>query len=307
MRLYTHPDCLLHDTGPGHPESIDRLRITLEALREAYPPERWIEAPEASQQQLLRVHSPAHIHRILDDPRPEPHRIDPDTVVDAHSARAALRAAGAACAAVDAAIDGDQPRAFCLVRPPGHHANRDEVMGFCLFNSVAVGAAQALAVHRQERVAIVDFDVHHGNGTQDIFWDEPRVFYLSSHQSALYPQTGLRDERGANGRNILNAPLPRGADGAALRRLYEQRLLPALDDFRPQLLLISAGFDAHKSDPLGGLLLDTDDFAWLTGELVAIARRHAGGRVVSVLEGGYDLDALRECCLAHAQALDDHT
>jgi acetoin utilization deacetylase AcuC-like enzyme len=222
--------------------------------------------------------------------------------MNAHSAEAALRAAGAVCAAVDAVVDGREKRAFCAVRPPGHHATREESMGFCLFNSAAVGAMHAIGVHRLERVAVVDFDVHHGNGTQDIVWDEPRVFYLSSHQHAIYPGTGQRDERGSRG-NILNAPLREGSDGEVMRRVYSDRLLPALDDFRPQLLIISAGFDAHRLDPLAGLNFAAEDYAWLTRELVAIANRHAGSRIVSTLEGGYSLTALRESTVAHLRAL----
>jgi len=306
VRLYTHPTCLQHSAGDGHPESPARLRAVIDALDGADFSHRleWIEAPAASQPQLLRAHSPAHIAHVLDPPVAGLRRLDADTAMNRHSAQAALRAAGAVCAAVDASIDGAAPRAFCAVRPPGHHATRGEAMGFCLFNSAAVGAAHALAVHRLQRVAIVDFDVHHGNGTQDIFWGEPRLLYVSSHQHALYPGTGQRDERGSNN-NVVNAPLREGSDGETLRRVYRERLLPALDDFRPQLLVISAGFDAHRLDPLAGLNLDTEDYAWLTRELLAVARRHAGGRVVSTLEGGYSLTALRECAVAHVGALLD--
>jgi acetoin utilization deacetylase AcuC-like enzyme len=226
--------------------------------------------------------------------------LDPDTVLSPASAEAALRAAGAAVAAVDAVLGAGERRAFCAVRPPGHHATADTAMGFCLFNGVAVAAAHALA-KGLERVAIVDFDVHHGNGTQAIFEHESRVLYLSSHQLPLYPGSGQGDERGLG--NIRNAPLPPEADGAAFRAAWREHLLPVLDDFRPQLLLVSAGFDGHWRDPLAQLRLQADDYAWLTRELVAIAARHAQGRVVSALEGGYDLDALRECSVAHVGAL----
>jgi acetoin utilization deacetylase AcuC-like enzyme len=212
-----------------------------------------------------------------------------------------LRAAGAVCAAVDAALAGTQARAFCAVRPPGHHATRDTPMGFCLFNSVAAAAAHAIAAHGVSRVAVVDFDVHHGNGTQDIFWSEPRVLYASSHQWPLYPGTGARNETGAG--NIVNAPLRPGAGSAEFRTAYEDIVLPAIDRFAPELVLISAGFDAHRLDPLANLNLVDDDYAWITQRLVEIADRHAQGRVVSSLEGGYSLTALRESVAAHVAAL----
>jgi acetoin utilization deacetylase AcuC-like enzyme len=304
MLLYTHPACLRHSGGPGHPESPQRLAVLLQALQQSDLEMEWHEAPTASREQLLRVHDVSLIDRVLnqefDDLQPI-HRLDPDTAMNADSAEAALRAAGAVCAAVDAVMNLPDHRVFCAVRPPGHHATRVEAMGFCLFNSVAVGAAHALAMHGLQRVAIVDFDVHHGNGTQDIFAHEPRVMYLSSHQDALYPGTGAADETGCG--NVLNLPLPEACDSRTFRQRYREIALPALNAFRPQLLLVSAGFDAHRLDPLAGLDLDTADFAWLTAELVAIADAHAGGRLVSTLEGGYSLSALREAGLAHIRAL----
>jgi acetoin utilization deacetylase AcuC-like enzyme len=198
-------------------------------------------------------------------------------------------------------LGGEASRAFCAVRPPGHHATGDTAMGFCLFDNVAVAAAHALAKHGLARVAIADFDVHHGNGTQAIFEREPRVLFLSSHQWPLYPGTGGADERGIG--NIHNAPLPAGAGGDLFRAAWRERLLPELDRFAPQLLLVSAGFDAHRRDPLAALQLEADDYAWLTRELLGCARRHAQGRLVSLLEGGYDLVALRECSVAHVGAL----
>jgi len=227
-------------------------------------------------------------------------RIDGDTVMCPHSLEAALRAAGAVCAAIDATIDGTHTSAFCAVRPPGHHATHDQAMGFCLFNSVAVGAAHALA-RGVERVAIVDFDVHHGNGTQDIFWNDARVMYASTHQWPLYPGSGSRDETGAG--NIVNAPLPPGSGSREFRSACAQIVLPALRAFRPQLLMISAGFDAHALDPLADMNLDAADYAWITRELVEVAIEHAGGRIVSSLEGGYSLTALRQSAAAHVAAL----
>jgi acetoin utilization deacetylase AcuC-like enzyme len=303
LRLYTHPACLQHDPGPGHPESPARLHAILAALdRDRFATLDRIEAPRASIDALERVHDPAYVARILASaPVDGVVRLDEDTLMSPASAEAALRAAGAVAAAVDAVLNERASRAFCAVRPPGHHATADQAMGFCLFNNVAVGAAHALAEHGLERVAIADFDVHHGNGTQDIFAREPRVLFVSSHQSPLYPGTGGADETGVG--NLLNVPLPPQTGSRTFRETWEERLLPRLDAFRPQLLLVSAGFDAHRADPLAQLQLDADDYAWLTAQLVDIARLHAGGRVVSTLEGGYDLDALATSAAAHVAAL----
>lgn len=301
MRIYTHPACLAHDTGPLHAERPDRLVAVTAALREAFPALDWRDAPRATRGQLLRVHTESLLETVLETQPSTRVLLDPDTVLSPTSAEAALRAAGAAVAAVDDVLRGDARRVFCAVRPPGHHATRDTAMGFCLFNNLAVAAAQALSTHGLERLAIADFDVHHGNGSQAIFEAEPRVLFLSSHQLPLYPDTGRANEHGVG--NILNAPLPPGAGSDAFRAAWRERLLPALEAFRPQLLLVSAGFDGHWRDPLAQLQLDADDYAWLTRELVAIADRHAHGRVVSSLEGGYDLQALRECSVAHVQAL----
>ena len=303
VRLYTHPACLAHDPGPGHAESPARLRAVLQALDDPrFASLERVEAPCATREQLLRVHDAVHVDAMFSAaPRDGFVQLDPDTVMSPGSLEAALRAAGAACAAVDAVLQGDARRAFCAVRPPGHHATREAAMGFCLFNSVAVAAAQALAARGLQRVAIVDFDVHHGNGTQAIFYDEPRVLYASSHQMPLYPGTGAADERGAG--NVFNAPLPPGAGSRAFRDAWSDTLLPAMDAFAPQLLLISAGFDAHRLDPLAQLQLDTDDCAWITQRLCELAERHAHGRVVSALEGGYHLGALGECVAAHVATL----
>jgi acetoin utilization deacetylase AcuC-like enzyme len=302
MRIYTHPACLAHDTGPGHAERPERLTAVTTALREAFADALdWQEAPRASREQLLRAHAPSLLQAVLGTAPTQWIMLDPDTVLSPDSAEAALRAAGAAVAAIDAVLAGEVSRAFCAVRPPGHHATADTAMGFCLFNSVAVAALHALHAHGLERVAIVDFDVHHGNGTQAIFERDPRVLYLSSHQMPLYPGTGFADERGVG--NIINAPLPPGAGSEPFRAAWATQLLPALEAFRPQLLLMSAGFDAHRRDPLAQLQLEADDYSWLTQQLVATADRHAHGRIVSLLEGGYDLQALRECSVAHIGAL----
>lgn len=301
MRIYTHPACTRHDPGPGHAERPLRLVAVTEALRENFSALDWEEAPRASRGQLLRVHDDALLALVLDTPVDGPVALDPDTVLAPGSAEAALRAAGAGIAAVDAVMHGESRRVFCAVRPPGHHATATAAMGFCLFNNIAVAAAHACDKHGLSRVAVVDFDVHHGNGTQAIFDTDPRVMYLSSHQMPLYPDTGYANERGVG--NIVNVPLPPGSGSETFRKAWQQQLLPALDSFRPQLLFVSAGFDAHKRDPLAQIELETDDYAWITRELVAIARRHANGRMVSMLEGGYDLAALREGSVAHVREL----
>ena len=305
LRLYTHPICLQHDPGVGHAESPARLRAVLDALdHDRFAALDRIEAPRATREQLARVHDAGYIDRILAGaPAEGTLRLDEDTLMSPASAEAALRAAGAAIAAVDAVMNGDGERAFCAVRPPGHHATRDQAMGFCLFNNVAVAAAHAIAAHGLKRVAIADFDVHHGNGTQAIFEKEPRVLFISSHQSPLYPDSGREDERGVG--NIVNAPLSPGDGSYAFRELWDGALLPRLAAFRPQLLLISAGFDAHRDDPLADIRLGSEDYAWITERLVDVARAHANGRVVSSLEGGYHLGALAASASAHVAALAD--
>ncbi|MEO5626885.1 MAG: histone deacetylase family protein [Dokdonella sp.] len=305
VALYTHALCLEHDPGPGHPESPARLAAVLVALDDPrFALLDRIDAPRATHAQLARVHRAELIDEILTNvPEAGWVRLDADTVMSPASAEAALRAAGAVCAAVDAAISNARPRAFCAVRPPGHHATPSAAMGFCLFNSIAVGAAHAIAQHGLARVAIVDFDVHHGNGTQDIFWNDARVLYASSHQWPLYPGTGARGETGTG--NIVNAPLAAGAGSKEFRHAYESIVLPALEAFAPQLVMISAGFDAHRLDPLANLNLDADDYGWVTRRLVDLANRHACGRIVSSLEGGYSLTALRESTAAHVDALLD--
>jgi acetoin utilization deacetylase AcuC-like enzyme len=305
VALFTHPACLAHDTGPGHPEQPDRLRMVLRALetpefstllREA--------APRATREQLIRAHRPEYVDAILDI-RPagtELLAIDADTVMSAGSGEAALRAAGGAVAAVDAVQEGWAQAAFAAVRPPGHHAEPGSAMGFCFFNNAAVAALHARARWGLRRIAVVDFDVHHGNGTQAMFASDPDLFYGSSHQQPCYPGTGHARERGAAG-NIVNAPLPPGSTGAMFREAWDVVILPELNRFGPELLIVSAGFDAHRADPLAELRLESADFAWLTGRLTAIAERHCGRRLVSVLEGGYDLPALAASAATHVRGL----
>jgi acetoin utilization deacetylase AcuC-like enzyme len=303
--LITHTACLDHITPPGHPERVDRLRAILAALNgpECAGVIR-IDASSAERDALLRAHAPSLVDLVLGSPiapgRFE--RIDSDTSMSPGSAEAALRAAGAVVTAVDQIIAGELVNAFCAVRPPGHHAERARAMGFCLFNNIAVGALHARAVHGLSRIAVVDFDVHHGNGTQDIFYEDRDLFYASTHQWPLYPGTGSRAETGIAG-NIVNAPLAPGSGGREFRSAFEQVVLPALDSFLPQFLFISAGFDAHEADPLASLCFREEDFAWATERLCEVAARHCDGRVVSALEGGYDLDALARCAVAHMNVL----
>ncbi len=302
--LYSHTAFLAHDPGIMHPESPARLRAVLDALdHDDFAALGRREAPEATREQLLRIHPAQHVDGVLNAiPQEGQVGLDMDTIVSPGSGEAALRAAGALCAAVDAVAAGEADNAFCAVRPPGHHAEPDRAMGFCLFNNVAIGALQARAVHGLNRVAVVDFDVHHGNGTQAAFWDDQDLFYASSHQVPLYPGTGDRSERGRYN-NIVNAPLAPSSGSAEFRQAMRDLVFPALTKFEPNFLLISAGFDAHDDDPLAGLRLQTEDYAWVTSELVAIARHACGGRVVSALEGGYDLSALADSAAAHVGAL----
>jgi acetoin utilization deacetylase AcuC-like enzyme len=251
---------------------------------------------------IARVHDPACVDAVLAAiPSAGYAALDADTIVSPKSGDAALRAVGGVTAAVDTVIAGAAGNAFCAVRPPGHHAEPTHAMGFCLFNSIAVAARHAQAVHGLKRVAIVDFDVHHGNGTQTVVESDPSLFFASSHQYPFYPGTGAAGETGLG--NVVNAPLAAGSDGHVFRRAFETRILPALDAFAPQLLLVSAGFDAHRADPLASLELEEADFAWVTARLMEAADRHCGGKLVSVLEGGYDLKALASSAAAHVRTL----
>jgi acetoin utilization deacetylase AcuC-like enzyme len=301
--LYTHPACLDHDPGRHHPESPARLRAVLAALDDPeFARLERREAPEASLDDLLRVHPHRHVERILGAVPKSGHvGIDADTILSPASGAAALRAAGAVVAAVDAVVSKEADNAFCAVRPPGHHAEPQKAMGFCLFNNAAIGALRAREVHGLARVAVVDFDVHHGNGTQAAFETDGSLFYASTHQYPLYPGTGAASEIGVG--NIVNVPLRPMSGSSQFRLGMTQRVLPALDTFRPDLMLVSAGFDAHKNDPLAQLLLDEDDYTWITEKLLEIAYRHANGRFIATLEGGYDLAALGASVAAHIRVL----
>ncbi len=302
--LFTHPACAGHDMGAGHPEQPARLAAVLSALEGPdFAELERREAPETDRGRLLLMHPADYVDGLFAAfPTEGRVQIDADTAVSAGSREAALRAAGGVVAAVDAVMKGEAKRAFCAVRPPGHHAEPDRTMGFCLFNNVAIGAAHARDVYHLHRVAVIDFDVHHGNGTQAMFENEPMFFYGSTHQMPLYPGTGRASETGV-AQNIVNVPLPPYAGSKEFRAAYRDVVLPKLADFGPELLIISAGFDAHRDDPLAQENLDEADFEWVTDELVGIAERSAEGRVVSALEGGYDLDALGRSAAAHVRAL----
>ena len=303
--LLTHPDCIAHAPPQGHPERPDRLRAVNAVLaHEVFKSLKREEAPLGAREALLRAHPETYVNMIEEkgveaDDGLLP--LDPDTWMGPGSLSAGLHAVGAATRAVDAVAGGEAANAFCAIRPPGHHAEKTRAMGFCLFNSIAVAARHAMAHHGMERVAIVDFDVHHGNGTQDIFWSDNNVLYASTHQAPWYPGTGAVSETGVG--NIVNAPLRDGAGSEAFRQAMTECILPALEAFRPDLLLVSAGFDAHRDDPLGGLELVEADFAWVTLELMDVANRHCGDRLVSLLEGGYDLKSLAGSTAVHVQAL----
>ncbi len=301
--FYTHPDCSRHDMGAFHPECPARLAAIDDALIASglAPLLERREAPRATREQLLRGHSAEHVERLHQLAALERDYIalDPDTILARHSHEAALRAAGACIAAVDAVLAGELASAFCAVRPPGHHAMRNQAMGFCFYGNVALAARHALEVHGLERVAVIDFDVHHGNGTEDLLRDDPRVLMACFFQHPFYPYSGA-DHVPAN---AVHVPLPAYTRGAAMRAAVEREWLPRLAAFAPQLLLVSAGFDAHRDDELGQMGLVEADYAWLTELLLRQAQASAGGRIVSSLEGGYNLDALGRSVVAHLKVL----
>jgi len=302
--VYTHPVCFEHVAGPGHPECPERLEAIERALGgETFSSLIRREAPVGNVEQIARQHPQSLIDGVLNNvPQSGSYYIDGDTGMSPLSGEAALRAVGGICEAVDEVMSGKVRNAFCATRPPGHHAERHRSMGFCLFNNVAIGAAHAHHVHGAAKVAIVDFDVHHGNGTQDMTEQNAYMFYASSHQSPCYPGTGAARETGLDG-NVVNVELAPGAGGIQFRAGYENTIFPALREFNPDLLMISAGFDAHERDPLAHLMLKTQDFEWVTRELVKISDECCDGKIVSTLEGGYDLTALAESVAVHVQVL----
>ncbi len=303
--LITHPASLAHDMGAGHPERPDRMRALHAALAKPdFDTLSRHEAPPAEQAAIERVHPTAYVEalRAVRPTGRDMVRLDADTAMNAETWEAIDRAAGGACLAVDLVASGQCRNAFVGMRPPGHHAERTTAMGFCFFNTAAIAARHAQAAHGAGRVAIVDFDVHHGNGTQDVFWSDPSVLYGSTHQMPLYPGSGARSERG-DADTIVNAPLRAGDDGIAFRAAMEGAILPRLAAFMPDLIVLSAGFDAHRRDPLAQLALEAEDFAWVTEALMEVAERCCGGRIVSILEGGYDLDGLSTSASAHVRML----
>ncbi len=300
-KIITHKDCLQHVNPPGHPEQVARLECVLEALIPLGL--EIVDAPLVADDDLLRVHSKSHISTIQAAvPDSGWLSLDNDTHLCPHTLTAALRAAGGAIHAVDMVMAGEAQNVFVATRPPGHHCERETPMGFCFFGNVALAAKHALDHHGLSRVAIVDFDVHHGNGTQDIVEDDARILFASTHQMPLYPGTGHAHETGGH-ENVMNVPLLEGAGTHAFRAAMVEKVLPEVDKWAPELLLISAGFDAHKADPLAGMELDETDFAWVTKELCKLAAKHSNGRVVSCLEGGYDLEALAVSVVSHVKAL----
>lgn len=309
--LITHPSFVDHDTGPGHPERPDRMRAIDKVLaHEMFNDLKRAEAPlrDDVEDRITLAHPKSYLEAIKaarPAPGEDPVRLDPDTVLSSGSWEPALRAVGAGLLAIDQVMDpaSGVRKVFCQVRPCGHHAEKARAMGFCIFNNIAIAGLYAREAHGVERIAVVDFDVHHGNGTQDIFWSDKDLFFGSTHQMPLYPGTGAASEQGVG--NIVNAPLRPNDGGEAFRDAMQSRILPALRNFSPDIVLISAGFDAHEADPLASLRLHEDDYAWVTEELCESAERSAKGRVVSMLEGGYDLAALARSTGVHVKVLMD--
>ena len=298
----THADCQLHEMGPHHPECPERLGAINDMLltKGLLDYMNSYDAPLATLEQLDRAHASGYVRELMAaSPAQGYHKLDPDTDMNPHTVRAALRAAGAAVQATDLVLAGDVPTAFCCVRPPGHHAERATAMGFCFFNNVAVGIRHALSVHGLQRVALIDFDVHHGNGSEDIFQGDERVLMCSIFEQGLYPFTG--DE--ATGPNMVNIGLPARSGSDAFRDAVQQHWLPTLEAFAPQLIYISAGFDGHREDDMGNLGLVEADYAWVTQQIMAVAQRHSQGRVISCLEGGYELSPLARSVAAHVRVL----
>tara|TARA_Y100001978_G_scaffold5577_1_gene4639 strand:- start:2050 stop:2973 length:924 start_codon:yes stop_codon:yes gene_type:complete len=299
--LVTHEECLQHLTPPGHPEQVARLEYILEALKDVNLLR--VSAPMAADDDILRIHPREHINYLQDSvPETGFKSLDGDTHISSGSLTAAYRAAGGVLRAVDLVLSGEAKNAFVAVRPPGHHAETLSAMGFCLFGNIALGVKHALDFHDLKKVAVIDFDVHHGNGTQEILWDESRCLTFTSQQIPLWPGTGTEEEQG-NYNNIVNIPLPPRSTGALMRQKYEALVFPVLQNFEPELILISAGFDAHEADPLAELNWSTEDFSWLTERLCKIAEECCEGRLVSTLEGGYDLEALADSVKVHVKKL----
>lgn len=299
--LITHPDCLNHINPPGHPEQVARLNAIADALQEFNLLR--VDAPLGDELHVLRCHPQSYIDQIKSA---EIGPLDPDTHISIGSYQAALRGVGGIVRAVDMVMAAEANNAFVACRPPGHHAETSKPMGFCLFGNVVIGAKHALDHHGLNRVAIMDFDVHHGNGTQDLVWNEAQIFFASTQEMPLFPGSGAADEIGAHGQ-IMNVPLPAHSDGSLFQQKMTDQILPAIDAWQPDLILVSAGFDAHRDDPLASLNWDTNDFEWATQQLCDLAKKHCNGRLVSTLEGGYNLDALGRCVAAHIHVLQEQS
>lgn len=302
LTIYTHPECIKHEMGSGHPESPARLEAILHALKQVSWQHAlfWRDAPLATKEQLARIHHPEYIEKLFaQSPKHGYHPLDADTMMNPYSLNAALRAAGAMVAAVEDIFTNKTKKAFCLVRPPGHHAEPDKAMGFCFFNNIAVGVAQALQQGYCQRIAVIDFDVHHGNGTETMLMREPKACFWSSFEHPFYPGVRLTDKPA----HIHLCPLPAGTSGEIFRQKVAKELIPLLEQFEPECLFISAGFDAHRLDPLADLLLDTADYAYVTSALCEIAAKYAKGRIISTLEGGYHLNALADAVCAHVNVM----
>ena len=302
--IVTHKDCILHDTGPHHPESQERLLSIFEILKD-FESEKveWVEGPSIDSKNINLVHPENYVENIIKKvPKKDFFNIDGDTVLSPNSFKAALRAVGSVCKAVDLTCTKKITNAFCPIRPPGHHAEPEKAMGFCLFNNVAIGAYYAKLKYKLKKCAVIDFDVHHGNGTQKKFWNDPNMFYASTHQEGIFPGTGFKDETGIKN-NITNVPLPAGTNGLLFKKSYEDIIIPNLKKFSPDIIFISAGFDGHKDDPLADFQLIEEDFFWITKKLVIFASKYCKNRLVSTLEGGYNIKALSKSSLAHVKGL----
>ena len=302
--IVTHKDCILHDTGTHHPESQERLVSIFESLKKFKSQKiKWIDGEDINLQHINVVHPEEHVNKIKKNiPSTGYFNIDADTILSANSFKAALKAVGSICKATDLVCTQKFNNAFCPIRPPGHHAEFQRAMGFCLFNNVAIGAYYAKLQYKLKKIAVIDFDVHHGNGTQKAFWNDPNMFYASTHQEGIFPGTGFKDEVGVDN-NIVNVPLPAGTNGLLFKKSYEDIIIPKLQKFSPDMIFVSAGFDAHKDDPLADFKLLEEDFFWVTSELKNFADKYCKKRLVSCLEGGYNINALVKSCIAHVKGL----
>ena len=302
--IVTHKDCILHDTGTNHPESKERLIAVNKTLKNFKSNKiKWFESNKVDLKYIYEVHSKDHFSIIKKmSPNENLYNIDGDTILSKYSLEAALKATGSVCMAVDLVLEKKFQNAFCPIRPPGHHAEPERAMGFCFFNNVAIAAYYAKLKYKVKKCAVIDFDVHHGNGTQKIFWNDPNMFYASTHQEGIFPGTGFKDEVGKND-NIINVPLPAGTNSLLFKKSYEDIIFPKLKKFAPDVIFISAGFDAHIDDPLADFRLTKSDFYWITKELNKLSIKYCKGKLISCLEGGYNIKALSESCLEHVKGL----